>query len=521
MPGQLGNYRGPRGRGNQAAVNAAFKLAKEAVKMGKKYAEGKPKPARKPRADKGKKRGPRARARGKTYGTGRLKAGVAATYTNIIPYEKADKMKKMFPETIYQKYYVTSQDAYIDLNPGVNGTITNTDLIYSTPPSSWENASIMIFNIHNTEAQGLPQSDTGNTGYRSGNQLVGAAKEGETYGTDTNLNDAFIWQSNATSTNIGSRISPFYQSAIPETALDAYTLLQTGNTGVPRLANSVLKSVEWDFHIHNPGISRVRMGLKLVKYDNGAASPLQPGSLGPTVLEGGELLNSLCNHAVRTDNTKFKTLYTKSWIMEGLKLNGKLKTYHIKGKKTLNFLRSQYRRQWNANNIATLGTQSTTSLTLADDFSFFNSTFLVLSCSAIDDRYIASVTVEKGTPGGGAPEYFENMPQVTQGFPVGIPASVEAGKYDTIGPCQFAIGGSVKIFRGVRDLKRVISGSVATELNALKSQVADMNDLKNEVAFLKAKDKYNESGGKHEKDKADYSTLSCHPELSPDNASSS
>ena len=520
MPaGQLGAYRGnPRQRGNSAAFNAAVKLAKEAVKMKRNYdkkkAANKP---NKPRARRGRPPG----SKNKPKMSGRLKAGVAATYTNIIPYEKADKMKKMFPETIYQKYYVTSQDAYIDLNPGVNGTITNTDLIYSTPPSSWENASIMIFNIHNTEAQGLPQSDTGNTGYRSGNQLVGAAKEGQTYGTDTNLNDAFIWQSNATSTNIGSRISPFYQSAIPETALDAYTLLQTGNTGVPRLANSVLKSVEWDFHIHNPGISRVRMGLKLVKYDNGAASPLQPGSLGPTVLEGGELLNSLCNHAVRTDNTKFKTLYTKSWIMEGLKLNGKLKTYHIKGKKTLNFLRSQYRRQWNANNIATLGTQSTTSLTLADDFSFFNSTFLVLSCSAIDDRYIASVTVEKGTPGGGQPEYFENLPQVTQGFPVGIPATVEEGKYDTIGPCQFAIGGSVKIFRGVRDLKRVISGSVATELNALKSQVADMNDLKNEVAFLKAKDKYNESGGKHEKDKADYSTLSCHPELSPDNASSS
>ena len=105
---------------------------------------------------------------------------------------------------------------------------------------------------------------------------------------------------------------------------------------------------------------------------------------------------------------------------------------------------------------------------------------------AVDDRYVASVCVEKGTPGGGAPEYFENMPQVTQGFPIGIPNSIEGGKYNTIGPCQFAVGGSVKIFRGVRDLKRVISGSVATELNSLKS----------EIKLLKAKDEYNESGGK-------------------------
>ena len=123
-------------------------------------------------------------------------------------------------------------------------------------------------------------------------------KEGEPFGTDTdtNLNDAFIFQSNAASTSLLSRISPFYQDAIPETALDAYTLLQTGNTGVPRLANSVLKNVEWNFQIHNPGISKVRMSLKLVKYDNGSSSPLQPGALGATILEGGELLNSLCNH---------------------------------------------------------------------------------------------------------------------------------------------------------------------------------------------------------------------------------
>ena len=162
--------------------------------------------------------------------------------------------------------------------------------------------------------------------------------------------------------------------------------------------------------------------------------------------------------------------------MEGLKLNGKFKTYNIRGSKSLNYLRSQYRRSWNANNIATLGNQATTSLTLSEDFSFFNSVFLVLSCSAVDDRYVASVCVEKGTPGGGAPEYFENMPQVCEGFPIGIPATVEAGKYDTIGACQFGIGGYVKVYRGVRDLKRVISGSVSTEIQALKNEIKLLKD---------------------------------------------
>ena len=134
--GTVGSYRGPRARSNAASMKAAWKLAKQAMKYKSDYEKAKAKtpakPVRKTRADKGRKRKPRGGA--KAPSINRNVTNGSHSYSKIAPRSyKSKEMWKKFPQMLSQTYYITSPESYTDLNPGVDGTITNPDMLYSVP----------------------------------------------------------------------------------------------------------------------------------------------------------------------------------------------------------------------------------------------------------------------------------------------------------------------------------------------------------------------------------------------------
>ena len=112
--------------------------------------------------------------------------------------------------------------------------------------------------------------------------------------------------------------------------------------------------------------------------------------------------------------------------MNGMRAGTKLQYHNIKKQISLNYLRSQYRKTYNANSLSTMGLQAKPSFGLVDD-GFFNACYIVVSSTLVDNEYIATVEVEKSATN---PETKETgIPQLATYPPTGLAAT----GYRTIG----------------------------------------------------------------------------------------
>jgi len=390
----------------------------------------------------------------------------AAVKKTRVPRSVSEKVTskhlKQYPQTLAQTYYITSKESYTQLVALTDGTITNPDMLYSPSSLSWKNASIMMFNIHNTEAHWTPITALPVEGFRTGTQLCG--NSGGAPGVLGAPNTSFIWENNAANTDLVSRQCPFKQNGLAENAVGATARYTT--------PNSLLTGVNWNLKVCNPTIQAQMLSVKLIRYSDGADGNLVPGQLGDDATEVGSLINTMCNARAWTDPQKFSTIYTKTYRLPGIRPGNRIFMHDISGKCTLAYLRSQFRKQYNANEMATLGTQAKPTFMLTEDGKFFNSCFLVVSSTCVDDQYIADMTIEKGTGVAGS-EYFERMPQLCTYPPVGAPATVGNGKYQTVAAgAQFGIQGTVSVFHRVQAIRRAIGSATAAALADLQDQLS-------------------------------------------------
>ncbi|AXQ66164.1 MAG: putative capsid protein [Cressdnaviricota sp.] len=387
---------------------------------------------------------------------------------------RGNMIRKKFPQKLSQIYYICSEGTYLDIDT-TSGTITNPDLLYSTPSTEFGNASIMLFNVSCTENHWIPEqsSATQGLGYRTGNQLCPADNTGGAdIGYDNIPNNSFIWKSNALSTKLTSVVSPFWQNGLAESASN-YTPGPVVNPGsnVYTVPNNILSGISINLKVHNPLICPQYLTVKVVKYDNGDDSPLKPGTFGTTASEAAGHVNSLCNARAWTGRG-FKDLWHKTIKMPGIRGGTKLQHFTIKKSLNLNYLRSQYRKTYNANSMATLGLQATPSFGLAED-GFFNSVYIVVSSTLTTDKYISTCSIEKNATN---PEQLETgIPQVANYPPVGLS---EIG-YQTVGRgAQFGIGGKIGVFHCVKETARTIGTAEITALKALQDQIDELKLLK-------------------------------------------
>lgn len=459
-----------------AAIRGARVLARAAGKVDMKEA--------KKAFDKWKRKKPKVKAKAKRV----VKNGGRRNITNNVhtysaiphPFTKVGKLKKQYPHVLGQTFYITNKESYTDLNPGIDGTITNPDAIYSTPSILWTNASVMLFNIHNTETYWRPGIDA-LSGYRTGTQLTNEPADTQ-MGTDSTFsNDSFIFMNDPTSVRLNSIQSPFKQNALAESAVMA----TTSNVPSYTIPNSVLSGINIDLKVSNPTIQDQYISLKVIRLNNGDET-LTPGYVGPDNAARTAIVNTMCNSGRFTNPQQFSTVWSTRFRIRAIRPGTKLKYYDIKKKLTMNYLRSQYRKQYNANNMTSIGLDARPSYVLSDDNSFFNSCFVVLSSQCIDNEYIADVQVDKG--GATAPDmYSERMPQVTKYPPKGIPSNVAGGVYNPVAKgAQFCVSGKIDVFHWVQSKKRSIGSDATLQLFKLQSQIDE----------LKAKKDYNESGGK-------------------------
>lgn len=466
----LGPYRGRRARPN-SGVRTAVKYAKLAFKLKKEYDKRKkaaPKKKAPPRKRPARKR-PNVKSGPRSIPIARL----SDSYTNL--YEKTTAAhRRQYPQILAQKYYVTSPESYVPFST-TDGTITNPDMLYSPSSLSWENASIMMFNISNTEAHWVPVTALPVQGYRTGTQLVGTVAGSP--GDLTADNASFIWENNALSTTLQSRRSPFSQSGLAENAIGA-----NANYTTP---NSLLTGVSWNLKVCNPTIQAQMLSVKLVRYNDGADGVIKPGTFGDTATETGALINTMCNARAWTDPQQFSTIYSKTYRISGLRPGTRLRMTDISHKCSMSYLRTQFRKQYNANSMATLGTQAKPTYQVTDDGKMFNSCFLVVSSTCVDDQYIADAQVATNTAAG-APDYFERMPQLATYPPVGIPTTELSGKFKAVAVgAQFGISGTVSVFHRVQAIRRAISSTTAAAISDLQAQLDSLTLFKS----CKEKDK--------------------------------
>lgn len=448
---------GPLVKKMLAQVGLPTAAAGYASKKGGKKTVAKPKGKKKTSGPK------RKNLRGKS----KAKAGVPRAVVE----KTSATHRRQYPQTLAQKFWVTSAETYTPFSI-TDGTVTNPDMLYSPSSLSWKNASIMMFNISNTESFWVPQTALPVQGYRTGTQLQGtvAGSPGDLTATNT----SFIWENNALSTNLQSRRSPFKQNGLAENAIGA-----NANYTIP---GSLLTGVSWDLKVCNPTIQAQMLSVKLVRYNDGADGNLVPGTFGTDATETGALINTLCNARAWTDPQQFSTIYSKTYRIPGIRPGTRMFMQDISHKCSMSFLRTQFRKQYNANSMATIGTQAKPTFMLAEDGKFFNACFLVVSSTCVDDQYIADVQVETAT---GSPEYCERMPQLATYPPVGIPATELSGKYKTIPVgAQFGIDGSVSVFHRVAAIRRSIGGATSEALLDLQGQVDALKSSKRRVRIV-------------------------------------
>jgi len=463
----LSRYNTPRHRATTAGMKAALKLAKQAMKYKRDYEKSKanPKPARKERSDKGKPRARRAaKARDTVYTpiTSLTYGAIGSSQKKL----KLAKIRKEYPQKLSQIYYICSEGTYLDIDTN-SGTITNPDTLYSTPSTEAGNASIMLFNVSCTENHWIPQQAVAaqGLGYRTGNQLCPADNtSGNDVGYDGAPNNAFIYRNNGTSTKLVSAVSPFWQNGLAESATVFVPGINPQPNNTYTVPNNILSGISINVKVHNPLICPQYITVKVVKYDNGDDSPLLPGSMGATAIEAAAHVNTLVNARAWTGRG-FKTLWHKTIKMPGIRGGTKLQHYNIKKSLSLNYLRSQYRKTYNANSMATLGLQATPSFGLAED-GFFNACYVVVSSTLTTSQYISTCSIEKQATN---PEQLETgIPQVATYPPAGLS---EVG-YQTIGRgAQFGIGGKISVFHRVKETARTIGTAEITAINNLQAQI--------------------------------------------------
>jgi len=215
MPGYQYRHRGVgRRQGRAALARNAWRIYGPLVKKMALQVAGATdvfiKPFRKKGASTTKRAAP-PRGRGRNKKRLRSKGAVAAAVKTRVPrsiYEKTtSKHLKQYPHTLAQKYYITSKEFYVSLVALTDGTVMNLDMLYSPSSLSWKNASIMMFNIHNTEVHWTPIMALPVDGFRTGTQLCG--NSGGSPGILGTPNTSFIWENNAANTNLVSRQCPF------------------------------------------------------------------------------------------------------------------------------------------------------------------------------------------------------------------------------------------------------------------------------------------------------------------------
>lgn len=390
------------------------------------------------------------------------------------PSSKLSVMKKRYPQTLSQTYYITSENSYLDVGSSGNaGTITNPDAIYSTPSVKFDNASIMLFNVSVTENHWIPQGVIASQGigYRTGIQvcpsdtsLVGPPG----YGELTDQNDSFIYRNTANSTGLTSVVCPFKQNGLAEPATD---YISGGSTSQSSFTcpNHVLKGLNINLKVHNPLIAPQYITIKVVRASNGEDTPLKPGQFGLTQDDMHAQVNSLCNARSWTDPHKFKQIWHHTIRMDGMRAGTKLRHYSLKKHLSLEYLRSQYRKTYNANSMSTIGLQAKPSFGLVDD-GFFNACYIIVSSTLTDNEYIATVEVEKSATN---PETKETgIPQLATYPPTGLAAT----GYRTIGEgAQFGISGTITVQHRVQAIRRAIG---AAELSAVQQLQQQIDELK-------------------------------------------
>lgn len=419
------------------------------------------------------KMGKARRVKGKPRVTARVikitrKTPVVRKRAGPIPHTKVASIKKRFPEKLYQIYHITNDSTYVELEAGKQGTITNPDQIYSTPSTNPSNASIMLFNVSCTEnhwfPQGVPTSQ--GIGYRTGNQLVGIDNQLPGYGalTGTSQNESFIYRNNATSTNLQSKVCPMFQSGLAESSS---SFIDNSVTQFYNIPNNILESVSYKLRFSNPLIAPQKLSVKIVKYDNGDETPLHPASMGDTQADMESHIRTLCNARTWTGRG-FKTLDVQTIYMPGLRGGTKQQFHTLSKSLTLNYLRSQYRKTYNANNMGTLGIQASPSFGLADD-GFFNAVYIIVSSTLTTDTYVATVEVEKNATN---PETKETgIPQIATYPPTGL----DNVGYTQIGNgAHFGVQGTVTVNHRVKETQRAIGHAESAQLSLLQQQIDDL-----------------------------------------------
>lgn len=482
MPGNYGRMEAYRANPrNRLTATMVFNAVKQAAKLKKEW-DKRERPKTIPKAERS---GGKGSARAKSIK--RVVKGKQRVYIPITSSTygatgssqaklKQSMINKKYPQKLSQIYYITSQSSYLDIDT-TSGTIVNPDSLYSTPSVNADNASIMLFNVSCCANHWVPEraNTQQGLGYRTGNQLcpsdLSVGPPG--YGESGTQNNGFIYRNNATSTALVSSVSPFFQNGLAESASNFVPgPVLTEGSNVYTVPNHILDGVSVNVKVHNPLICPQYISIKCVKYDNGDDSPLKPGSMGETQSESQAHVNTLVNARSWTGRG-FKTLWVKTIRMPGIRGGTKLKYYDIKKSLSLNYLRSQYRKTYNANSMATIGLQSLPSFGLADD-GFFNSVYIVVSSTLTTDKYISTCSIEKGT--GTNPENTETgIPQIASYPPVGL---TETG-FQTIGDgAQFGISGRIGVFSSVKETARTIGGAQIAALESLQNQINKLKLLK-------------------------------------------
>lgn len=452
----LARYNAPRYRATSSSMNAALKLAKEAMRLKKKYEKNKaadPKPRGRPKGAKNKPRYKKP-----------LKKVIRGTLSNIKPREYTPKDNVRFPQKLTQTYYLTSTDSYHDLDPGVDGTITNPTMLYSKPSTEFATSTIVVLNVANTEAHWIPRQTVPQRVYRTGTQVTGEVDGAVGLPADTN--DSFLWYQNSTNTTLISDKCPMKQNGLAENAVGAYAGGGTEYT----IPNSILTGVSLNLKVGNPLIQDILLSVKIIRRND--SSTTAPGTFGPDATSAQANINSMTNARSWTDPNFFSTIYTKTIRLNGLKTGNKMKYVNINKTCSLNYRRSQYRKQYNADNMASIGTQAKPSYTLAEDNSMYNSVYVVISATLTSETYIADVQAEVAGSGTGLPA--ERVPQIAE-YP---PISVNDPRYEKIPEgCMFKFGGTCSVFHRAEAIRRAIGGAVNDQVVSLQSQIDELKKL--------------------------------------------
>lgn len=448
---------------NVRNLRMAFEVLKKAGQFKKEYDRQKPKQEYKKPTAKAKRKYVKKVKVNKALVTGNRR-------TNIVPYHPGRKaLMKRYPQLQKQRYYITSPSSYIELEIGIDGSIRNPDMLYSNSSSEWKNASIMLFNVSTTEAHWIPRTSVDTQKYRTGYQLCGLTAGDIGTVTPDYQNDSFLWYNTPQSTGLTSDKCPMWNSALAENAMGAYA----GGDDNYTIPNSVLKGVDINIKVCNPLIVDQYFSIKVIKLNNGSAGVTRPGTFGDTEVDGDAVVNTAVNARNWTDNQQFTQLWQYSIRMKGLRAGTKLNFHSIKKSLSLDYIRSAYRKSFNADNLSALGSQVKPSYVLSDDQTMFNSVYIVCSSVCIDDQYVADVEVEADGPQTGLPA--ERMPQIADYPPKGIPPTVAQGKYQQVAKgAQFGISGSIGVEHRVEALRRSVGGATLTELSLLQKQIDEL-----------------------------------------------